>query len=108
MASTERLVRRRMRALRLWGSGLTSPGAAVTHLVAMQAQEHGYARWSVAQRTRGSLSGADIDRAFDAGELLRTHVLRPTWHYVSRDDLRWLIDLSGPRVSTRNARRYRE
>jgi hypothetical protein len=100
--------RMRMGGLRLWGRGMPSPEAAVAHLTAMQAQEHAYARWSVAQRTRGQVQASLVDRAFDDGRILRTHVLRPTWHYVAREDLRWLIGLSGPRVGARNARRYRE
>lgn len=39
-----------------------------------------------------------MDEAFDTGTILRTHVMRPTWHFVARDDIRWLLDLSGPRV----------
>lgn len=62
------------------------------------------ARWSVAQRMGPSIRGADIDDAFDRGDLIRTHVLRPTWHYVSPDDLRWLVRLSGPRVAARSSR----
>ena len=34
----------------------------------------------------------------DEGKVLRTHVLRPTWHFVCADDLGWLLDLTGPRV----------
>jgi hypothetical protein len=52
----------------------------------------------------GPVSATDIDDAFDRGELIRTHVLRPTWHYVSPDDLRWLVRFSGPRVAARHAR----
>lgn len=74
----------------------------------MQAQEHPYARWSVAQRMARPTTAAEIDAAFDDGELLRTHVLRPTWHYVAPDDLRWLLTLSGPRVEAWNARRLDE
>ena len=77
-------------------------------IVAMQSQEHRYARWSVAQRSSSALTAADVDAAFDRGELLRTHVLRPTWHYVSPDDLGWLLELSGPLVSSRLARRHDE
>ena len=97
-----------MRALGLWGRGRSSPEAAVAHLVAMQAQEHRYARWSVAQRVAKAVTGTAIDGAFDQGRLLRTHVLRPTWHYVAPADLRWLLGLSGPRVHAGNARRYAE
>ncbi len=75
-------------------------------LVAMQAQEHAYARWSVGQRCGASASV--VDAAFDAGEILRTHVLRPTWHYAAPADLRWLLELTGPRIHASAARRYAE
>jgi hypothetical protein len=51
---------------------------------------------------------SDVDHAFDRGDILRTHVLRPTWHYVAKGDLRWLMALSGPRVAARSSRRVRE
>jgi hypothetical protein len=50
---------------------------------------------------------ADLDRAFDAGEIVRTHVLRPTWHFVAPDDLRWLLALTAPRVRQASAYQYR-
>jgi Winged helix DNA-binding domain len=102
------IARRRLRGLLLRGIGPARPEEVVGHLTAMQAQEHAYARWSVAQRMAGSPSASDADAAFDEGRILRTHVLRPTWHYVAADDLRWLIRLSGPRVDAANARRHRE
>ena len=97
-----------MHALRLWSSDLAAPADVVRQLVAMQAQEHRYARWSIAQRTEPGAGASAVDRAYDEGRILRTHILRPTWHYVARDDLRWLVALSGPRVDARNARRYAE
>jgi hypothetical protein len=84
----------------------TDPASIVQHLVAMQAQEHAYARWSVGQRARAGATA--VDAAFDAGEILRSHVLRPTWHYVARDDLPWLLALTGPRIDAAAARRYAE
>jgi hypothetical protein len=51
----------------------------------------------VAQRAR-SLTVAAIDRAFDDRRILRTHVLRPTWHFVVPGDLRWMQALSAPRL----------
>lgn len=96
-----------MRAQRLWGSRFDEPQDAVRWLTAVQAQEHPYARWSVGQRTRRTTAAA-FDRAFDEGRVLRTHVLRPTWHYVATADLGWLMRLSGPRVSAANATRYRQ
>jgi hypothetical protein len=38
---------------------------------------------------------------------LRTHILRPTWHFVHRDDLRWLLEISAPRLKKANASTYR-
>ena len=37
------------------------------------------------------------------GTLLRTHVLRPTWHIVPADDIRWMLELTAPRVRARMA-----
>src|SRR5690242_4022817 len=106
--TSDRMARTRMRALGLWGEGRPSATAAVASLTAMQAQEHAYARWSVAQRVEGAIGASAVDRSFDDGDFLRTHVLRPTWHYVAREDLRWLMALSGHRVLSRSGRRSEE
>ena len=49
-----------------------------------------------------------MDAALTEGTIVRTHVLRPTWHFVARDDIRWLLALSGPRVQQGNAGRNRQ
>ncbi len=93
----DEVVRRRLHAQRLRGSGLDSPADAVRHLLAVQAQEFPYARWSLAQRTGlGSASEAsadrgaaaahvptamDVEQAVSDGLILRPHILRPTWHF---------------------------
>lgn len=97
-----------MRSLGMSNPRHGTPAEVVGGLTAMQAQEHPYARWSVGQRMKGSPSSSALDSAFDDGRILRTHVLRPTWHYVAPDDLRWLVDLSRPRVNAGNARRHHE
>lgn len=71
--------------------------AMVRALGAVQAQDYPGAKWALSQRTRG-LSDADIEREFTAGTMLRTHVLRPTWHFVAPEDIRWMLALSAPRV----------
>jgi Winged helix DNA-binding domain len=98
------IIRHRLDGLLLRGTSAADPAEAVTRLTAMQAQEHLHARWSVAQRTAGEQRASEIDQAFNEGGFLRTHVLRPTWHYVAATDLRWLIRLSGPRVDAGNTR----
>jgi len=81
------------------GSG--DPAAVVARFGAMQAQEFAIARWSIGQRARG-LDDAAVQRAFDEGEILRTHALRPTWHFIAAADLVWIQRLTGPRVHAFN------
>ena len=92
---------------RLWGPPLETPEAVVGSFAAMQAQEFVPAKWSVAQRATGVTESA-MDRAFADGTILRTHVVRPTWHFVRREDIRWLLDLTSPRVNQLNAYYYRK
>jgi hypothetical protein len=100
------LAARRMHAQRLWGPHWSSPENVVGGLAAMQAQEFQVALWSVAQRTRRA-SRPTVARAFEEGRILRTHLMRPTWHFVSPSDVRWLLDLIAPRVHAANAHYYR-
>lgn len=74
---------------------------------AVQAQEFAYAKWSLAQRAQ-SVTASMMDRAFADGRVLRTHLLRPTWHFVLPEDARWIIQLTRPRVSALNAFQYRQ
>ena len=101
------IVRRRERNQRLVGSRFRTPADAVAWFGAVQAQDFAGAKWALAQRVAGA-TNASIDAAFDAGRILRTHVLRPTWHFVAPADLRWLQDLTAPRVHARNAHIYRQ
>jgi hypothetical protein len=101
------IARRRMHNSRLIGDRFASPDEAVRWHLAMQAQEYGPAKWSIGQRSTG-LVDADLDAAVAEGSIVRTHVLRPTWHFVARDDIRWLLALSGPRVQQGNAGRNRQ
>jgi hypothetical protein len=49
-----------------------------------------------------------LDQAFNEGKILRTHILRPTWHFVAPQDLRWILMLSAPRVHAVNGFMYRQ
>ena len=87
----------RLHNQRLVGEKLSAPEDVVDWLGAVQAQDAAGAAWAIAQRTAGA-TAADLHAALDAGTLLRTHVLRPTWHLIRPDDLRWMLALTGPRV----------
>src|SRR5579864_947332 len=73
------------------------PGDVVQWLGAVQAQDYAAAKWAVGLRLQG-VTDNDIEQAFTDGAILRTHVMRPTWHFVSPTDIRWMLALTAPRV----------
>jgi hypothetical protein len=73
----------------------------------MQAQEYAMAKWAIGLRLSG-INDADVEKAFNDGKILRTHVMRPTWHFVAPKDIRWLLALTAPRVHAVNAYMYRK
>jgi hypothetical protein len=97
---------RRLRQQGLAQSSFKRPEAIVGWLGAVQAQDYAAAKWALAQRAQG-LSEVDLDQAFDNGAILRTHVMRPTWHFVTPADIRWLLMLTAPRINAANAYYYR-
>lgn len=98
---------RRLAAQRLAGNPLRRAEDVVRWFGAVQAQDYGGAKWAIAQRTPGETE-AGIDDLFDRGCILRTHVMRPTWHFVAPADIRWLLALTAPRVHAVNAYQYRK
>lgn len=91
------IAHQRLRTQHLLGPRLERPPDVVQWLTAVQSQDYPGAKWALAQRANG-LTDTDIDRAFNEGAFLRTHVLRPTWHFVMPEDIRWMLDLTAPRI----------
>ena len=73
----------------------------VRRLGAVQAQDYGNAKWGVARRTRGGGVDVVVESAVNQGSILRTHVLRPTWHFVAPADIRWMLALRDGNELTR-------
>jgi hypothetical protein len=96
------VARARLRNQHLIGEPFAAPEEVVRWLGAVQAQDYSGAKWAVAQRTNGC-SDADVEQACQDGRILRTHVLRPTWHFVLPADIRWMLALTAPRVRARMA-----
>ena len=89
---------------RLINQGLVKPtlktaSEVVARLGAVQAQDYGGSKWGISQRT-DRLTDAQIEKEIDDGKIVRTHVLRPTWHFVAAADIGWMLTLSAPRVHT--------
>lgn len=91
------VARWRLRSQHLVWPYAGSAGEAVGSLLAVQAENPSQAAWAVASRTQNP-DQADLATLLDDGAVLRTHVLRPTWHFVRAEDVGWLLDLTAPRV----------
>jgi hypothetical protein len=101
------IVQQRLHNQHLLGAPFAHPDEVVQWFGAVQAQEYPGATWGIAQRVEG-LTQTTIDRAFADGAILRTHAMRPTWHFVAPADIRWLLRLTSPRVHALNANFYRK
>ena len=75
------------------------PAKLVAWFGAVQAQEYGPAKWGLALRS--AATDAAIERAIDGGRIIRTHILRPTWHFVASADIHWMLELTAPQVHRR-------
>jgi hypothetical protein len=95
--SRDDIARRRLVNQHLTAAMLTMPADVVRLLGAVQAQDYAGAKWAVALRTRGAVDGV-VEQALTDGSIIRTHVLRPTWHFVTPADIRWMLALTAPRV----------
>lgn len=100
------LVRRRLVNQHLAKQTLTTPSEIVARLGAVQAQDYPAAKWAIGQRLVGA-SDATVERAMNEGSILRTHVLRPTWHFVAPADIRWMLELTAARVKAAAASQWR-
>jgi hypothetical protein len=94
------IARLRLRSQRVMAGRFESAPAAVGWLGAVQSQEYPLAKWSLGLRVAG-LVDADVDTLLSSGQILRTHILRPTWHFVLPADLRWMMALTGSRIAAR-------
>ena len=83
------------------------PTEVVRWLGGVQAQDYNAAKWALALRSVNATE-LKIEEAFNKGQILRTHVMRPTWHFVTPEDIRWLLELTSPRVNAVCAHYYRK
>jgi hypothetical protein len=74
---------------------------------AIQAQDFAAARWALGLRSEAT-SDRSLMQLFNEGKILRTHMLRPTWHFVLPQDIRWMLELTSPRVQKTLAPYYKK
>ena len=75
----------------------TTPKQLVSLMGAMQAQDFAMSKWAIGHRVPDSTL-MSVEAAYNAGDILRTHLMRPTWHLVSSDDISWMLELTAPQI----------
>ena len=93
----QEISRLRMLNQQIEGSVSTTPKELVSSMGAMQAQDFAMAKWAIGLRIPESTQ-LSIEAAYNAGEIIRTHLMRPTWHFVSSDDIYWMLELTAPQI----------
>ena len=97
---------RRFATQHLSSPPLTSAAGVVRLLTCLQSQDAPLAHWSLGMRTtHETYAGSLAEQA--TGTFVRTHVLRPTWHFVAAEDLRWIQSLTAAKVESAMAGRHR-
>ena len=99
------ILRMRLVAQRLADVAVADPVDVVSRFGAMQSQDYGMSKWAVGLRMGGG--HGVVEAALERGEILRTHVLRPTWHLVAAADIRWMLELTAPQIRAKMAFRER-
>lgn len=87
----------RLTSQQIANSKFNSANEIVKWMGAMQAQDFNMAKWAIGLRLNNSTE-KNINAAINSGEIIRTHVLRPTWHFVSAEDIYWMLELTSSRL----------
>ncbi len=74
---------------------------------AMQAQDFNMVKWAIGARLPG-VSEEQIEKSFNSGEMIRTHLMRPTWHIIVPEDISWLLELTAPRIKSAARSRHKQ
>lgn len=85
----------------------TDPTELVAWMGAVQSQDFAMAKWALGLRLKKA-TDASVEQAIDAGGIIRTHIMRPTWHFVAKEDARWIMDLTAPHVYRLAGTMYRQ
>lgn len=105
--NAEEIIAHRLLNQQIAETKFKKPAALVSYMMAIQAQEYAQAKWAIGLRLPG-LTDADVEKDFNDGKIIRTHILRPTWHWVAPADIRWMMVLSSPRVHAFNKTYYKK
>ena len=105
--TTSDVLSQRLHNQQLSTSEFKKPVDVVRWFGAVQAQDYHGAKWALGLRMRKATHEV-VEAAFNNGEIVRTHLLRPTWHFVAPEDIRWLLQLTAPQINRRAGPSYRK
>jgi hypothetical protein len=97
----------RLRSQKVETTEFSTAREIVSWMGAMQAQDYSMAKWAIGSRLSDP-SDQRIESSIDKGEIIRIHVLRPTWHFVSSDDVYWMLELSAHKIKSSFKSRHKE
>jgi hypothetical protein len=84
-----------------------SPNKIVRWMGAIQAQDYSMAKWAIGVRLKNPTE-SEVESCIDKGEIIRTHLLRPTWHFVSPEDIYWMLQLSASKIKSSAKSRHKQ
>src|SRR6185369_7408990 len=93
------LVCTRLYNQQLSNNDFRTPQDLVSWMGAMQAQDYNMSKWALGIRLK-NCTIRKVENALDEARIIRIHVLRPTWHLISPEDVYWMLDLSAVKIRT--------
>lgn len=95
--NSQQIAQLRLQQQQILPTHFTSAPALMKWMGCIQAQDYAGAKWAIGNRVKSS-TDASIEKDFNEGNILRTHILRPTWHFVSPEDIGWMRQLTAPKI----------
>lgn len=105
MTTTE-LLGIRLRNQQLSQNHFKSPGEVVEWMGAIQAQDYLGALWSLGMRLPATTE-SEVEKAVAEKTIIRTWPMRGTLHFVSPNDIRWMLKYLAVRVQSKVASVFR-
>jgi hypothetical protein len=107
MPGADGVVDARLRNQHLVRPRFAAPVDLVRFFGAIQAQDFTGSLWAIGQRLAGAVE-ADVAAAVASRAIVRTWPMRGTLHFVPAKDVRWMLALLEPRLTSGNVGRHRQ
>jgi len=88
----------RFQSQHIGGNKFNSVKQLAAFMGAIQAQDYGMAKYAIGARLK-NVDDEVVEQAINKAEIIRTHVLRPTWHFVAAEDIRWMLELTAKNLN---------